>query len=159
MGTGHFLEQVEAIRLLHICEGGDTALRHDVVWVGSREASGLEKVHDVGLCDDFSVDRVLVLFETNSSAENDFLVAGRESVVAVVKYDFDVCGHDGRARAFVEEALALLTTHLGVGIAEDEADGGEEVTLAGSVTADDDICLVREGLNDRLLLVAVVGMM
>jgi hypothetical protein len=30
----------------------------------------------------------------------------------------------------MEKALALLTAHLSVGIAEDEADGSEEVTLA-----------------------------
>lgn len=57
-------------------------------------------------------------------------------------------------RAYVEESLALFAPHLGVGIAEDEANRGEEVTLARTVATDDDVVLGREGLNDRLVLVA-----
>jgi hypothetical protein len=57
----------------------------------------------------------------------------------------------------VEEALSLLATHLSVGIAEDEADGSEEVTLSRAIATDNDVCLGGEGLNDDLFLVAVRG--
>ena len=43
-----------------------------------------------------------------------------------------------------------------IGIAQDKSNGGEEVTLARSVAADDNIMLGREGLDDGLVLVAVV---
>lgn len=56
----------------------------------------------------------------------------------------------------MEKSLAFLATHLGVGIAENEADGGEEVALARSISADDDIGTGGEGLNDGLVLVAVL---
>lgn len=55
----------------------------------------------------------------------------------------------------MEETLALLTAHLRVCIAEDEANRREEVTLSRSIAADDDVGLGREGLNDRLVLVAI----
>lgn len=54
----------------------------------------------------------------------------------------------------MQQGLSLFATHLGVGIAEDESDGGEEVALAGTIAADDDIVLGREGLDDGLVLVA-----
>lgn len=54
----------------------------------------------------------------------------------------------------MEKTLALFTAHLRVCIAEDEANRREEVTLSRSITADDDVCLGGEGLNDRLVLVA-----
>lgn len=57
----------------------------------------------------------------------------------------------------MEEALALFSTHLGVGIAENEADGREEIGLARAIATDDDVCLGREWLNDSLLLVAAAG--
>lgn len=57
----------------------------------------------------------------------------------------------------MEEALPLLATHLGIGIAEDEADGGEEVALSGAIAADDDVGLGGEGLNDDLFFVAARG--
>ena len=41
----------------------------------------------------------------------------------------------------MEETLALLATHLCVGIAKDEADGRKEVALSGAIATDDDICL------------------
>jgi hypothetical protein len=34
------------------------------------------------------------------------------------------------AQTYVQKSLSLLATHLSVGIAQDESDGGEEVTLA-----------------------------
>lgn len=43
---------------------------------------------------------------------------------------------------------------MSIGITEDEPNGREEVTLPRSIAADDDIVFGREGLNDRLVLVA-----
>ena len=54
----------------------------------------------------------------------------------------------------MQKALALLTAHLGVGIAQDEANCRKEITLAGAIATDNDISLGREGLNDGLVLVA-----
>lgn len=45
---------------------------------------------------------------------------------------------------------------MGVGIAEYEPNGREEVTFAGTIAADDDIVFGGEWLDDRLILVAVV---
>lgn len=55
----------------------------------------------------------------------------------------------------MQQPLSLFAGHLGVGIAEDEPDGCEEVTLAGAIASDDNVCAGGEGLNDRLVLVAV----
>jgi hypothetical protein len=53
----------------------------------------------------------------------------------------------------VQQRLALLAAHVVVVIAQHEAHGGEEVTLARSIAANNDIALRREGLNLRLVLV------
>lgn len=50
--------------------------------------------------------------------------------------------------------MALFSTEMGVGIAQDETNGGKEITLAGPIATDDDIVLGRKRLNDRLVLVA-----
>lgn len=57
----------------------------------------------------------------------------------------------------MQKALALFTAHLRVCVAEDEAHRREEVTLSGSIAADDDVGLGGERLNDRLVLVAISG--
>lgn len=56
----------------------------------------------------------------------------------------------------MEESLALFATHLGIGIAEDEADGGEEVTLARTISADNNIGARRERLENGLVLIAAL---
>lgn len=56
----------------------------------------------------------------------------------------------------MKKSLSLLATHLCVCITQNETNGGEKVTLARTVTADDDIVLGREGFNDRLVLVAMM---
>ena len=55
----------------------------------------------------------------------------------------------------MEEGLAVLATELGVGIAENEADCGEEVGLAGSIAAYDDVVFGRKGFDYCLVFVAV----
>ena len=54
----------------------------------------------------------------------------------------------------MKQGLSLFATHLSVGIAQDEADGGEEVALARAIATDDDIAVGREGLDLHLILVA-----
>lgn len=54
----------------------------------------------------------------------------------------------------MEKSLALFSAKVGVGIAQDETNGGEEITLARPITADDNIMFRGKGLNDRLVLVA-----
>lgn len=58
----------------------------------------------------------------------------------------------------MKKSLALLPAKMGVGITENESNGGEEVTLAGTIAADDDIVLRREGLDNGLILVAAMTM-
>jgi len=41
-----------------------------------------------------------------------------------------------------------------IGIAEDKTDGREEITFAGTIATNDHIVFGREGLDDRLVLVA-----
>lgn len=43
---------------------------------------------------------------------------------------------------------------MSVGIAEDEANGREEVTLPGTIAADNDVVFGGEWLDDRLVFVA-----
>lgn len=57
----------------------------------------------------------------------------------------------------MQQSLTLLSAEMGVGIAEDEANGRKEVTLSRTIATDDDIVLGRKGLDDRLVLVAVVA--
>jgi hypothetical protein len=59
--------------------------------------------------------------------------------------------------AYVKKGLTLLSAHMSVGIAEDEANGREEITLPRPIAADDDIMLGREWLDDRLVFVAVIA--
>ena len=54
----------------------------------------------------------------------------------------------------MQKSLALLPTEMSVGIAEDEADGREEVTLPGTIAADNDVVFGGEWLNNRLIFVA-----
>lgn len=56
----------------------------------------------------------------------------------------------------MEEGLPLFAAHLGIGIAEDEADRGEEVALARAISADNDIGARREGFENGLVLVAAL---
>ena len=62
---------------------------HNIVWVALAETRALEKVHDVGFTCALLVEAVLVLFETDCTAENDFVSASGESVVRVVKHNLD----------------------------------------------------------------------
>ena len=55
----------------------------------------------------------------------------------------------------MEQSRPLLTSELCVGVAEDESNCCEEVTLARSIAADNDIMFGREGLDDGLVLVTV----
>jgi hypothetical protein len=55
----------------------------------------------------------------------------------------------------MQQSLSLLSSHLGVGIAEHKTDGGEEIALPGAVATNDNIVLGREGLDDGLVFVAV----
>lgn len=55
----------------------------------------------------------------------------------------------------MKKGLALFATHVSVCIAENESNGCEKVAFARTVTADDDIVLGGERLDDRLILVAV----
>jgi hypothetical protein len=57
-------------------------------------------------------------------------------------------------QSYVQQRLPLLLAHLRVGIAENEPDRGEEVALSGPIAPNDHVVLRREGLNDRLVLVA-----
>lgn len=57
----------------------------------------------------------------------------------------------------MQESLPLLPTHMSVGIAEDKANGREEVTLPRPIAAHDDIVLGGERLDDRLVFVTVIA--
>jgi hypothetical protein len=54
----------------------------------------------------------------------------------------------------VEKTLALLSAHLGVGIAKDKPNSCEEVTLSGSIATNDYVCFWRKWFDDGLVLVA-----
>ena len=54
----------------------------------------------------------------------------------------------------MQESLTFLSAEMSVGIAEDEANSREEVTLPGTIAADNDVVFGREWLNDRLIFVA-----
>lgn len=56
----------------------------------------------------------------------------------------------------MKKCASLFAPHLGVGIAKHKPDGCKEITLPGAITSYDDVMLRREGLNDGLILVAVV---
>lgn len=56
---------------------------------------------------------------------------------------------------YVKQSLTLLSAQVGVGITENKSNGREEVTLARTIAADDNIVFGRKRLNDRLVLVAV----
>lgn len=55
----------------------------------------------------------------------------------------------------MKKSLSLLSTEVSVGITEDEPNRREEVTLARTIAANDDIVFWRERLDDCLVLVAV----
>ena len=59
----------------------------------------------------------------------------REPVVGVVEDDLRIRGHDGVARALVEEFLALIRAQRGEDVGEDESNRVEQVGLAGTVRA------------------------
>jgi hypothetical protein len=55
----------------------------------------------------------------------------------------------------VQQSLPLFAGHLGIGIAEDEPNGGKEIALARTIATDDNIRAGREGFDDGLILVAM----
>lgn len=54
----------------------------------------------------------------------------------------------------MQEGLTLFSAEVSVGIAQDKANGREEITLAGPIAPNDDIVFGRKWLNDSLVLVA-----
>ena len=64
-----------------VSEVAYTTLRHDVVRVALAEPSALEEIHHISLTGTLLVQAVLVLLETNCTAENDLVAARREPVV------------------------------------------------------------------------------
>lgn len=57
---------------------------------------------------------------------------------------------------YMKKSLSFLSAKMGIGIAQNEANGGEEVTLARTIAADNDIVFGREGLDNGLILVAAI---
>lgn len=55
----------------------------------------------------------------------------------------------------MQQRLAFFSPHLSIGIAENESNRGEEVTLARAITANDHVALGRERLYDGLFLITV----
>ena len=55
----------------------------------------------------------------------------------------------------VKQCISLFTTHLCICVTKYESNRSEEVAFAGPIAPYNNIMLGREGLNDRLLLVAV----
>lgn len=58
---------------------------------------------------------------------------------------------------YVKKGASLFPSHLCVGIAEDESNGSEEITLPRTIAPYDDIMPGREGFDDGLVLVAIGG--
>jgi hypothetical protein len=56
----------------------------------------------------------------------------------------------------MQQSLTLLSPEVSVRIAQDEPNRSKEITLARTIATNDNIVLGRKGLNDRLVLVAVV---
>jgi len=54
----------------------------------------------------------------------------------------------------MKKRLPLFSSHLSVGITEDELYSLEEVTLPRAIAADNNIVLRREGFGNSLVLVA-----
>ena len=61
------------------------------------------------------------------------------------------------ARTYMQERLALFSAHLGVGIAEHEADRSEEVALAGAITPHNNVVSWGKGLDHGLFFVATLA--
>lgn len=56
----------------------------------------------------------------------------------------------------MDKCLSLLPTHLRIGIAEDEPDGGEEVALARSIAPNYNVEFGRKWVDDGLIFVAAI---
>jgi len=54
----------------------------------------------------------------------------------------------------MQKGLTLLSAKMSIGITKDKTDGREEVTLAGTIAANNDIVFGRKWLDNRLVLVA-----
>ncbi len=50
----------------------------------------------------------------------------------------------------MKKGAPLFPSHLCVGIAKDESDGGEEITLSGAIATHNHVVFWGEGLNDSL---------
>jgi hypothetical protein len=56
---------------------------------------------------------------------------------------------------YVKQSLALFPSHLRVGIAQNEANSGEKITLSRTIAADNDIVFWGKGFDDRLVFVTI----
>ena len=82
----------------------------------------------------------LVLLETDGPPERDLLSLDRDPVVAVVEDHLDVRRHDRHPDSLAVEQLGpFLVAKRGVHVAEHKPDRKEEVGLARTVPADDDL--------------------
>jgi hypothetical protein len=96
------LEHVQALLVLHVCEGGDTALGPNVEGVGARQAGGLEHLVDLAAGGVLAVHGELVLLQADGAAQGEVVLAAVvEAAVAVVEDDLDVGRLHGGARPFL----------------------------------------------------------
>jgi hypothetical protein len=112
-GAGHLLEQVETLLVAHQRQRVDTALLHNVVRIGTRQARRLEQRDDILLGDVLLVQKVLVFLETNRAAQHDLLALDRQSIVAIVKHNFDKRRQNvGRTGTLIQQQLSLTVAHV-----------------------------------------------
>ena len=55
----------------------------------------------------------------------------------------------------MKKGLSFLSSHMGIGITEDETNCREEITFAGSIATNNHIVLMRKRLDHGLILVAI----
>ena len=56
--------------------------------------------------------------------------------------------------ADMKKCLSLFSSHLSIGIAEDELYGLEEITLSRAIAPNNDVVLWRERFGNGLILIA-----
>jgi hypothetical protein len=86
------------------------------------------------------------------------MISTYADITAEPEPSYDVSATDTKgSQSFTDmkKRLPLFSSHLGVGIAEDELYSLEEVTLSRAIAADNDIVLRRERFGNSLILVAV----
>lgn len=82
-----------------------------------------------------------------------YFITHRDSVVRIVKNDFNISGQHSLSCSLMQECLTLFGSQVGKFIAKHKLNGKEEITFARTISTDNYIMPFIKWFNNRLLAI------